>query len=46
VGPVSTIALGYVFLNEAVSAWQFGGTAVVLAGVWVLSRKRPDTGAA
>jgi drug/metabolite transporter (DMT)-like permease len=46
VGPVSTIALGYLFLDEPVSAWQVSGTVLVLAGVWVLSRKRAETGAA
>ncbi|HXF44570.1 MAG TPA: EamA family transporter, partial [Burkholderiaceae bacterium] len=39
VGPIATIALGYVFLGEAISGWQVAGTAFVLAGVWVLSRK-------
>jgi drug/metabolite transporter (DMT)-like permease len=39
VGPVSTIALGYLVLGEAVSAWQAAGTALVLAGIWILSRK-------
>ena len=46
VGPVATIALAYLFLGEAVSGWQLAGTALVLAGVWVLSRKRTETGAA
>jgi drug/metabolite transporter (DMT)-like permease len=39
IGPVSTIALGYVFLGEPVSGWQLAGTVLVLAGVFVLSRK-------
>jgi drug/metabolite transporter (DMT)-like permease len=39
IGPVSTIALGYVLLGEPVSGWQVAGTALVLAGVFVLSRK-------
>jgi len=39
IGPVSTIALGYVFLGEPVSGSQLAGTALVLAGVFVLSRK-------
>lgn len=39
VGPVATIALAYVFLGETVSLWQVGGTALVLAGVSVLSMK-------
>ncbi len=38
VGPVATIGLAYIFLGEAVSAWQVAGTALVLAGVYVLSR--------
>jgi drug/metabolite transporter (DMT)-like permease len=38
-GPVATIALAYAFLGEAVSAWQLAGTALVLAGVYVLSTK-------
>ena len=39
IGPVSTIALGYAFLGEPVSGSQLAGTALVLAGVFVLSRK-------
>jgi len=39
VGPVVTIALGYVFLGEPVSGSQLAGTALVLAGIFVLSRK-------
>jgi drug/metabolite transporter (DMT)-like permease len=39
IGPISTIALGYVFLAEPVSGIQLAGTAFVLAGVFVLSRK-------
>jgi drug/metabolite transporter (DMT)-like permease len=38
VGPVATIALAYVFLGETVGGWQMAGTALVLAGVYVLSR--------
>lgn len=38
VGPVSTIALAYIFLGETISGWQLAGTALVLAGVYVLSR--------
>ena len=38
VGPVATIALAYVFLGEMVGGWQMAGTALVLAGVYVLSR--------
>jgi drug/metabolite transporter (DMT)-like permease len=44
VGPVSTIVLAWVFLGELVSGWQVAGTALVLAGIGVLSRKRPAPG--
>jgi drug/metabolite transporter (DMT)-like permease len=37
VGPVATIALAFVFLGEPVSGWQLAGTALVLAGVYVLT---------
>lgn len=37
VGPVSTIFLGYWFLGEPVTALQLFGTAIVLAGVFLLS---------
>lgn len=39
VGPVATIFLGYWFLGEPVTALQLLGTAVVLAGVFLLSWK-------
>ena len=39
IGPVFTIALGAVFLGEHVSATQLGGTALVMAGVWLAGRK-------
>jgi len=38
VGPVSTIALAYLFLDERVTVWQLAGTALVLAGIYVLMR--------
>lgn len=38
VGPVATIALAYVFLGERVSVWQVAGTALVLTGIYVLTR--------
>jgi drug/metabolite transporter (DMT)-like permease len=39
VGPVATIALAYHFLDETVSGWQVAGTALVLSGIYVLSRQ-------
>ncbi|MGH6622538.1 MAG: DMT family transporter [Burkholderiaceae bacterium] len=41
VGPVATIALAWFFLDETVTAWQMAGTALVLAGVYVLSTAAP-----
>lgn len=41
IGPVATILLAFVFLGEAISGWQLAGTALVLAGIWTLSRRRP-----
>ncbi|AVR98372.1 DMT family transporter [Pseudoduganella armeniaca] len=38
VGPVSTLFLGAVILAEPVTAWQLAGTALVLAGIWLLSK--------
>lgn len=40
VGPVSTIALAAVFLGEPVTAIQLAGTAIVMAGVFVLSARK------
>ena len=36
-GPISTIALAYLFLGERISGWQVAGTLLVLAGVYVLT---------
>lgn len=38
IGPLSTVALGYVILGEPITPWMFAGTALVLSGVWLLSR--------
>ena len=38
IGPVSTIALAYIFLDERISIWQLAGTALVLTGIYVLTR--------
>ena len=40
VGPLSTVLMGSVFLGEALNAWIVAGTALVLAGVWLLTRVR------
>ena len=40
VGPVSTILMGILILGEPFTPWIAAGTALVLAGVWLLARKR------
>jgi drug/metabolite transporter (DMT)-like permease len=37
IGPVSTIYLAYLFLNETISLLQIAGSSLVLAGVLVIS---------
>jgi drug/metabolite transporter (DMT)-like permease len=39
VGPVSTIVLAYMFLNESITMYQLLGTALVLVGVLTVSAK-------
>jgi drug/metabolite transporter (DMT)-like permease len=38
IGPLMTIALGWVVLGEPASVWQLGGAALVVAGVVLVSR--------
>ncbi len=40
VGPVSTLFMGAVLLDEPITAIQLLGTSLVLAGMWLLSRKK------
>ncbi len=39
VGPVSTLFLGAIVLNEPISSWQLAGTGLVLMGIYFLSKK-------
>ncbi|MFZ6798338.1 DMT family transporter [Undibacterium sp. Di24W] len=39
IGPVSTLILGTVFLNEVISEWQIAGASLVILGMYLLSRK-------
>lgn len=45
-GPIATIYLAYVFLGEAVSVLQIGGSVLVIAGMLTISvsNKRKDGG--
>jgi drug/metabolite transporter (DMT)-like permease len=38
VGPLSTIGMGVLLLNEPFNTWIVAGTALVLAGVFVVSK--------
>jgi drug/metabolite transporter (DMT)-like permease len=40
IGPVSTLFLGSLLLGEAITSWQLAGTALVLIGMYLLSKKR------
>ncbi|MFJ3058842.1 DMT family transporter [Herbaspirillum sp. NPDC087042] len=40
VGPVSTLFMGAVLLDEPITGIQLLGTSLVLAGMWLLSRKK------
>jgi drug/metabolite transporter (DMT)-like permease len=39
-GPMSTIALGVIFLGEKLNLWIIGGTVLVLLGVYWVSRSK------
>ena len=38
IGPLSTIAMSILVLNEPFTIWMAGGTSMVLIGIWVLTR--------
>ncbi len=40
VGPIATIIMAYIFLNESMSTSQLLGTALVLGGVLLISLKK------
>ena len=40
IGPLSTILMGVLILNEPFTAWVAAGTVLVLAGIWLLARSR------
>jgi drug/metabolite transporter (DMT)-like permease len=40
IGPMSTIAMGVVFLDEQLNLWIIGGTVLVLLGVYWVSRSK------
>jgi drug/metabolite transporter (DMT)-like permease len=40
IGPMSTIAMGVIFLDEKLNLWIIGGTILVLLGVYWVSRNK------
>ncbi|MCU0445401.1 MAG: DMT family transporter [Microscillaceae bacterium] len=40
IGPISTILLAYIFLNEPITLWQIVGTGFVLAGIGLIGAKK------
>ena len=40
IGPLSTIIMGIVILGEPFTGWIVAGTALVLAGIWLLAKWR------
>jgi drug/metabolite transporter (DMT)-like permease len=40
IGPLATLAMGVAILGEPLNRWIVGGTALVLAGIWLLARAR------
>ena len=40
IGPMSTILLSVILLDEPFNAWIAAGTALVVAGVWLLTRRK------
>jgi drug/metabolite transporter (DMT)-like permease len=40
IGPVSTLFLGALLLGEPITSWQLSGTALVLAGIYLLSKNK------
>jgi drug/metabolite transporter (DMT)-like permease len=43
IGPMSTIILSVLVLGEPFTVWIAAGTALVMAGVWVLARSRTNS---
>jgi drug/metabolite transporter (DMT)-like permease len=40
IGPPATLTMGVLILGEPFTPWVLAGTALVLAGVWLLARAR------
>ena len=42
IGPLSTIAMGILILGEPFTLWVAAGTVLVMGGIWMLARVRPN----
>ncbi|MCC6202818.1 MAG: EamA family transporter, partial [Gammaproteobacteria bacterium] len=40
IGPLSTVAMSWLWLDEPITTWVALGTVLVLAGIWLLARWR------
>ncbi len=38
IGPIATIALSAMLLDEPITGWMIGGTVLVMSGIWLLTR--------
>ena len=38
IGPLATIAMGVIWLDEPFTPWLLAGTALVLAGIYLVTR--------
>jgi drug/metabolite transporter (DMT)-like permease len=38
IGPLSTVGLSWLLLDEPLTVWVLMGTVLVLSGVWLLTR--------
>jgi drug/metabolite transporter (DMT)-like permease len=45
IGPLSTIFMAVILLGEPFTAWVAAGTVLVLAGIWLLTKAQPSSGA-
>lgn len=45
IGPLSTIFMAVILLGEPFTAWVAAGTVLVLAGIWLLTKAQPNSGA-
>jgi len=40
VGPIATLLMGVLILDEALTPWVIGGAALVIIGIYIFSRGR------